>query len=259
MPTPDPMRAGLALLNVHPGSQVLLMEAMKDQIKQRSTMFSQRNADSAMPGYPYTTEGRPSTSAKPDLGAPVPIVLKSGDAFLCTAKMAITFGLLSTSPASATADPYGINSLVFFRLTHMDHLGGLREISLENVWCEYRLAESILNSNTEVKGHAGTKSAAVEKVCAADDHSELLDVFTAAQNLNMTATGATISSTPDDGFVIPQPAPIGVPGSSSIPTAESYPFESATAISSQSGIPPLPPPPCQEERSQHDLNNTALL
>lgn len=234
MPAPDPMQGGLAMLNVHEGSHITLMEAMKDQVSRSSTLFSEALTDTITPGFPYSGVDSAPRGAenKPHLGAPTPVVLRAGDAFLCTTKLAITYGLLNPNSGQTA------NSLAFFRITHTDHEAGLKDISMENVWTEFRLAESILNPSS-VEGDGGSASAtpfgalapAATSKITEDDHNELSSVFAAA-NVGATPTVATVASA--------SPAAIAPPMA---PPPSLIPAPAAAATATTTAYANLPPPP----------------
>lgn len=103
----------------HPGSQMLLQEAIKDEVRRKSTVFSSK---SRMSG----------DSNVPDLGPPTQLILKKGDVFLCSQKCAI-----QRSP-NETSNPA---IMAIFQIKHIDH-EVMKVPALDGCWVEFVRAEA---------------------------------------------------------------------------------------------------------------------
>ena len=134
--------ADTSILSVFPGSPSILQEAVKDCVARKCTSFSEELQCKLLPPYPYSGSLFLSSN-KPDLGDPTGLSLRAGDAFLCTAKMAIQYGKHYTDG--------DMNQIVFFKIKHVDHDAGLKEMALDFIWCEYKAASSEESQETQTK------------------------------------------------------------------------------------------------------------
>lgn len=105
----DPFSGNLCL---HSSSHIFLQDSFRAQVAGSSDSFSQ-----------------PGSSGKPELPECPPLLLNRGDAFMCTHKCAISY--LSNCQEDCT-------KIAFFKLSHIDHEGGMKEMALDFPWCEYR-------------------------------------------------------------------------------------------------------------------------
>jgi hypothetical protein len=255
MPASDRTQGGLTLLNVHEGSHITLMEAMKDTVARRSAIFSAPCRDTTVPGYPYTgLDAAADGDGRPNLGKATPVSIKAGDAFLCTAKLAITYGLLN--PLSGES----AHSCVFFRISHIDHEAGLKTLAMENVWCEFRLAESVLNPGTNA---GATRVDGIDKMPHTaeqrqrDDHSELASAF---MDMHATAVPAMAEASV---MSYPQPPPLIPPVSTNPAATTAFPLQDANLLdlagedegeSGSNYSSTAAPPPVPSGQHDHDFN-----
>jgi hypothetical protein len=116
-------------LCVHPESHLLLMDLYKDHARYHRTAFSED----------------PQSSSRPNLGQPVEICLKAGDAIFCTQRLATLF---------TNNNSFSTTTMVFFRISHVDH-AQLKQAALESPWVEFPLASYYLDSpcNDETQHH----------------------------------------------------------------------------------------------------------
>ena len=106
---------------VHAGTQLSLQVNVKEQIEKKSALFSS-------PARGATTIFG-SVDEKPTLGQPQQLMLKKGDAFICSQKCA------TQRAPNCGGMP---STIVYFKISHVDH-NSLKSLALDGVWVEFGL------------------------------------------------------------------------------------------------------------------------
>jgi len=99
----------------HGSSHIFLQEDFKAQVAAASTRWSE-----------------PGSAGKPVLPVPSPVLLERGDVLICSHKCAMTYMQNQREELA---------KLIFFKLSHVDHEGGLKECSLDYAWTEFKGAD----------------------------------------------------------------------------------------------------------------------
>lgn len=121
----DMMMPDMGNFCVHEMSHLMLMDDFKHQVQMCSTLFSEN----------------PDVYNKPDLGMPPKqLLLRAGDAFLCTQRLAY----------SVTSNSAGLNNttIIFFRIAHQDN-DSMKAASLDNMWLQFSAAQSYIDQRSK--------------------------------------------------------------------------------------------------------------
>ena len=134
---------------VHAGTQLSLQAQVSEQIERKGVLFSSpvRGARNAFGTF----------DEKPNLGPPTQLLLKKGDAFICSQKCAT-----QRSPNCGDAT----SAIVYFKISHIDH-SSLKALSLDGTWVEYSLYNGDFDafvSKSSATPPGGLYSAAVAEV-----------------------------------------------------------------------------------------------
>ena len=103
----------------------------------------------------------PSSITKYDLGVPEQLLLKAGDAFICSQRMAHYYSKNYSSSIST--------SIVYFRISHIDH-AVLKEPALDSIWLEFKSAQDYVD-NDEMEQFMASATEKIDRVSMKDMHS----------------------------------------------------------------------------------------
>ena len=188
----------------HPASHVFLQDAVKSQVASSSSSFSQSGLFAAAPAavtsytevfpnialsLPLSSSRCLGNSGKPDLGPAAPLLLRRGDAVLCTQKCALTYHSNCQEDAA---------KMLFFRLSQVDHDAGMKDVALDFLWCEWRGVDCLEKDPPPVPPDGG---------------GSMLDFFTAPAAPAAPAAPVAVQANP------PLP-PAWVAGGTFVPTGE---------------------------------------